>query len=122
MIEDDQLTRELYSRELSRNFVVINCSREAEVVEKVKTLNPQAIVLEPAAFGGKGWEILSEIKAMPEGHSIPIILCSILDERKRGLRSGAIACLVKPVLPMTLSDTLSNVIKSSQKHTTEGKR
>jgi DNA-binding response OmpR family regulator len=41
--------------------------------------------------------------------AVPIILCSALDERKRGLELGASAYLVKPVLPAALLEALRRV-------------
>src|SRR5437868_2646404 len=109
IVEDDQPTLELYRRELSREYRVSACSSESDALEAVRTLNLCAVVLEPAALGGQGWSLLATINARYHTRPIPVIVCSVLDERKRGLEMGAVACLVKPVLPTTLLEILRRV-------------
>ena len=43
---------------------------------------------------------------------ILLVLCSTLDERRRGIELGATMYLVKPTLPTTLPGALQAVIKS----------
>jgi DNA-binding response OmpR family regulator len=109
IVEDDPATLELYRRELSRTYQVLACADEQEALEALRTKDLCAMVLEPALLGGRGWTLLTTIKNSPQGHDIPIILCSTLDKRKRGLELGAAACLVKPVLPTTLLETVQRV-------------
>jgi ABC-type transport system involved in cytochrome bd biosynthesis fused ATPase/permease subunit len=47
---------------------------------------------------GKVGPLLAAIKSLPGSSPIPVVLCSTLDERKRGMEMGAAAYLVKPVL------------------------
>jgi len=110
LIEDDLPTLELYRRTLSQEHQVVGCSDERSARETLHTHKLRAVVLEPAMDGGKGWTLLSLIKSTPSSRSVPVILCSVLNERKRGLEMGAITCLVKPVLPTTLLETLRRVL------------
>lgn len=113
IIESDLAMLELYSRELSQHFDVLACSRKNEVLQTIKERNVNAVVLEPAAWNGQGWDLLDSLLTLPAVvRSFPIILCSVLDERKRGLDKGAAAFLVKPVLPSQLLETLRQLIKS----------
>lgn len=113
IIESDPVMLELYCRELSRDFDMLACSRKKEALQTIKERNVNAVVLEPAAWNGQGWELLDSILALPAGAcSCPIILCSVLDERKRGLDKGAAGFLVKPVLPSQLIETLRQIIKN----------
>jgi DNA-binding response OmpR family regulator len=115
IIEKDQATLELYCRELNRDFEVLVCSGKNEVLQAIKGRNVNAIVLEPAAWNGQGWDLLDKILALPaDVRSFPIILCSVLDERKRGLDMGAAAFLVKPVLPSQLLETLHQVLGKTE--------
>ena len=109
IVEDDPPTLELYRRELSRSYQVLACTDEQEALKALRTKALCAMVLEPALLGGRGWALLTTIKNSPQGHDIPVILCSTLDKRKRGLEMGAAACLVKPVLPTTLLETVQRV-------------
>jgi DNA-binding response OmpR family regulator len=104
IVEHDTPTRELYLRELSRDFQVFGCCDSCAALEMLRVHDIRAIVLEPGAVDSGGWDLLSDLKAGTR--AIPVILCSTLDERKRGLELGASAYLVKPVLPAALLETL----------------
>jgi len=109
IIENDPPTLELYRRELGRDFRVLACFSKSETLDAIDSQSPKAIILEPAALNEEGWDLLNAIVTLPD-RSLPVILCTILDERKRGLQEGAAACLIKPVLPAALLETLHKVI------------
>ena len=109
LIEPDPPTAELYQRELSREYQVFTCTNESAALDLLRERPISAVVLDPALNNVQGWELLSEIKAVD--CSIPVILCSTLDERGRGIDLGAAAYLLKPALPTTLRDTLRRVIQ-----------
>jgi DNA-binding response OmpR family regulator len=109
IVEHDEPTRELYLRELSRDYRVFACCDERAALELLRTNDIRAVVLEPGAADGSGWDLLSNLKHVTGMRAVPIILCSALDERKRGLELGASAYLVKPVLPAALLEALRRV-------------
>lgn len=113
IVENDPPTLELYRRELSPDFRVLACFSKSETLEAINSQNPQAIILEPVALNEEGWDLLNAIATLPD-RFIPVILCTILDERKRGLQEGAAAYLIKPVLPAALLETLHKVIKKTE--------
>lgn len=115
IIESDLVMLELYRRELSPHFAVLTCSRKSDVLATVQAQRVSAVVLEPHAWNGQGWDLLDSLLALPaDVRSFPIILCSVLDERKRGLDKGAAVFLVKPVLPSQLLETLRQLIKNGR--------
>ena len=109
IVEHDEPTRELYLRELSREFRVFACCDECTALELLRAHNIHAVVLEPGAADGSGWDLLVELKHTAGTRAVPVILCRALDERKRGLELGASAYLVKPVLPAALREALRRV-------------
>ena len=109
IVENDQLTAELYRRELSREYEVFTCTDERAALDLLSARSISVVVLEPALGGGQGWQLLSTIRDAYNRH-IPIILCSTLDERGRGMGLGAAAYLVKPALPTTLRETVRRVM------------
>ncbi|MEM8532070.1 MAG: response regulator [Chloroflexota bacterium] len=113
IIESDQPTADMYRRELSREYCVLTSTDTPTIFEILQTQSLSAIVLEPALQGGQGWHLFSEIQQVNSWKSIPVILCTTLDERQRGIDLGAAAYLVKPTLPSTLRDTLRHVIHKS---------
>jgi CheY-like chemotaxis protein len=56
-----------------------------------------------------GWRVLQEMRADPRLASIPVIVCSIVDNRPLGYSLGASDYLLKPVDPQTLTATLDRV-------------
>jgi DNA-binding response OmpR family regulator len=110
LLEADEETGELYERELGRHYRVFRCQDEVEAFRFLETADVQAIVLEPGVSEGGGWRLLECLRDIPRLSSVRIVLCSTLDERRRGLSLGASAYLVKPILPVTLLDTLSQVL------------
>jgi len=111
IIESDHPTRELYQRELSQYYEVLACADDQDALALLHTKEICAVVLEPALSDERGWALLAAIKNDPDTMSIPVILCSTLDERKRGMEMGAVAYLVKPILPAALRKTLAQVIQ-----------
>jgi len=112
IIEHDDPTRELYVRELGRDYRVLACSGVREALALLRAHAIDAIVLEPSRPNGDGWQLFAEIQAADIDRSIPVVLCSTLDERSRGADLGASAYLVKPVLPRTLLETLHRLLVS----------
>jgi DNA-binding response OmpR family regulator len=112
IVENDDPTRELYVRELSRDYRAFACTTEHEVLDLLRTHTIDAIVLEPSQPNGLGWQLLSTIQAATAAHHVPVIVCSTLDERLRGIELGVSVYLVKPVLPKTLVETVRRLLSS----------
>jgi DNA-binding response OmpR family regulator len=110
IIENDPPTLELYRRELSRDYKVLACLNEDDALQLANATDLCAVVLEPAISGGSGWSLLSRLIKQFGKRQIPIILCSTQDERRRGIKEGAAAFLVKPVLPVELRNTLRKIV------------
>jgi DNA-binding response OmpR family regulator len=111
IVEPDAPTRELYLRELSRDYRVFACCDERDALEMLRTHAIHAVILEPRPAAGRGWSLLATIKQAGDTRAVPVILCSMLDERKRGMELGASAYLIKPVLPATLLDAVRRVVR-----------
>lgn len=111
IVEKDEATRELYQRELSRTYGVIATGNVSEAIRIVQTRDIAAVILEPAISGDAGWSLITSIRIMARPAPVPVVVCSAWDERRRGLELGAAAYLVKPVLPVTLLNTLNQVLQ-----------
>ena len=112
VLDDDVLSLELYTRELSSNYQVIACEHVEEAQRCYRDTLLAAVILEPAIDGDEGWLFLKEIRS--SSTPLPVVVCSVLDERKVGLEQGADAFLVKPVLPTTLHHLIDQIV--SAKH------
>jgi signal transduction histidine kinase/DNA-binding response OmpR family regulator len=96
--DDDKYIVSLYKKYLeAEGHTVITVSDGKEIVDKVKELIPDCVILDILMPHRTGWEIIEELKQIPETKDIPIIISSIIDEKNRGFALGAKAYLVKPV-------------------------
>lgn len=112
MVENDVPTIDLYRGVLGREYEVLVFSEEINVLEAVTTDDVRAVIIEPAINAGEGWKILTAVIGALHEKKVPVVVCSTLDERKRGLSMGAAAFLVKPVLPSTLLETINQFQQS----------
>jgi signal transduction histidine kinase len=78
-------------------------------LELARQLHPAAITLDVMMPGMDGWRVLQSLKGNPDTSDIPVIVCSIVDNRPLGFRLGASAYLLKPVEPARLTSTLRSV-------------
>lgn len=110
-MDDDAETRDLYRRDLERVYHVVTCAQENEALAALAAAPFAALVLEPAMLAERDWSFVAAVRRLPGCGSLPIILCSTLDARRRGAEVGAAAYLVKPALPSALRATLADVIR-----------
>ena len=109
IIDSDRPTLELYRRELSHHYQIFTCSEVQQALALIQAHPISAVVLEPSAPNDQGWLLLADIKRLPVTEPIPVVLCTTLDDRKRGMEMGVAAYLIKPVLPVALLETLRKV-------------
>ncbi len=110
-IDDDEQITKLYSRYLSySDYEVISLTEPDQAIEYIQELRPEIITLD-VLFGAdeSGWKILETLKEDAELSSIPIIICSILDEKAKGLSLGAAEYLTKPILEKDLVSAIEKI-------------
>jgi CheY-like chemotaxis protein len=98
VIDDDPVVRELITRFLSKEgFQVINASAGSEGVELAKQYKPDVISLDVLMPGMDGWSVLTRLKESEETADTPVVMVSIIDEKKIGYSLGAADYLTKPI-------------------------
>ena len=118
VLDEDLLALELYSRELGGSYQVITCESVAETRRYLKNNFLDAVIIEPAVNDGEGWMLLNEIHASLNPPLV--VLCSVEDDRKMGLEGGALAYVVKPVLPTELHTLLDHALAKRSANNTLG--
>jgi len=108
VLDDDIASLELYSRELSSDYQVTTSETVAQAVELLASQEFDLVVMEPLVNENGGWAFLGRLRS--EWKNIPVILCTVDDDRRSGLRRGAREYLVKPVLPITLHQVVDKVL------------
>ena len=107
IVDDDGPTLELYANALKTRYHVIACSNWQDALAVLAVQKVELVVLEPTVAGYRAWDTLEELIRT---HGLSVVICSALDDRRFGLAAGALAYLVKPVLPSTLLETLKSIL------------
>lgn len=114
IIEDDLNLAELLRDELiSSGFTVYSYTHATQALEAIKELRPDAIVLDLMLQDGQnGWDVIETVRIHPELRSIPIVISSAFEEKKKAFDLGAKGYLIKPYHPDTLSKAILLAIAS----------
>ncbi len=117
VIDDEKNIRDLIEKYLvASNFQVTTYGDAKYLVEEVKRLQPDLIVLDIMMPRSNGLEVCKEIRKFSE---IPIIFVSAKDEefdRIIGLELGADDYLSKPFSPRELVVRIKNIFRRLDKH------
>jgi CheY-like chemotaxis protein len=107
VVDDDPAVLDIVTRYLSgEGYRVVTLARGAEAVRVCREIRPAVITLDVMMPDRDGWSVLAALKAEPDLASIPVIMLTIVEDRKLGHALGADDYLVKPVEPQRLLDTL----------------
>ncbi|GAB4563928.1 MAG: hypothetical protein Kow0047_13220 [Anaerolineae bacterium] len=85
---------------------VIGATSAAEAWKVLDSMTPSLIMLDVMLPRQDGWEILQRLKSDARTASIPVIICSILNEPGLATALGADGYLRKPVTPEALRQEL----------------
>jgi CheY-like chemotaxis protein len=114
IVDDDATVRELVARYLERaGFSIATAKGGQEALRMARELRPAAMTLDIMMPDLDGWTVLAAMKGDPALASIPVILMTIVEEKKRGYALGAADYLVKPVDRGKLVALLSNICGSA---------
>jgi CheY-like chemotaxis protein/nitrogen-specific signal transduction histidine kinase len=110
VVDDDETVRGLVARHLERaGFAAVAARGGQEGLRLVRELRPAAVTLDIMMPDLDGWTVLAAIKGDPALASIPVVLMSIVDDKKRGYALGAADYLVKPVDRTKLVETITTI-------------
>ncbi len=109
-IDDDPGVITLYKRYLEKQgYLVIGLTDPTKAVEEAKRLLPFAITLDIMMPSRDGWSLLADLKSTPEIIRVPIVVCSIIQDKTKGYSLGATEYLVKPITEDELLHALDRV-------------
>jgi DNA-binding response OmpR family regulator len=111
LIENDEITLELYQRELRKAFTVYAFTELEGVLDVIAKKDIQVVVIEPEINSGKGWDLIHSVRMAFTDRSIPVIVCSTRDSNDMGQAYEVTKYLTKPVLPRTLRERTLEIIK-----------
>jgi DNA-binding response OmpR family regulator len=98
VVEDNPQALKLLSLYLAQaGYRVLIASTGRQALLLAVQHRPLAITLDLLLPDMDGWQVLTELKAMPCTRNIPVLIVSVLDRQELGFRLGALDYLVKPV-------------------------
>jgi len=116
-VDDDEGVITLFRRYLDKQgYRVVGLTDPSRVVEEARRIRPFAITLDVMMPGKDGWQVIQELKADPETRDIPVVMCTIVSEKGRGLSLGAADYLVKPILEQDLISALDRLDREEGRH------
>ena len=112
LIEKDEVTLEMYERELCKSFTVFAQTDTAGVPALLASQPIQALIIEPEIDHGQGWELIRSLPTIFPSRLIPVIVCSTREPygSSSGRSPEAARYLTKPVLPQTLREMALEVL------------
>ncbi len=112
-IDDNPEVIELIRKNIGTDYNVVGHLTGKNAFEKAKEINPEVITLDIMMPEKDGWQVLQELKKSPETQDIPVIILSIIDNKKMGFSLGATEYMVKPINKKTLLHKLKNLEKTT---------
>lgn len=112
IVDDDPAACELLAHYLHpEGYATTSVHSGRDAVELASRLGPAAITLDILMSSESGWETLYELRNHPATRLIPIIVVSVVDQKKLGLTLGATDYLVKPVERNVLLRTIAKHVQ-----------
>jgi CheY-like chemotaxis protein len=98
VIDDDVTARELIGDYLRQaGFAVMTAAGGREGLKRAKESHPIAITLDVMMPDIDGWTVLAALRGDPQLADIPVVMATIVDERRQGMALGAVGYLTKPI-------------------------
>ncbi len=115
IVDDDGDARDLlahYVKDLGGEVLLAGDGEEA--LRLAEQHRPDLITLDLMLPGMDGWEILRKLKANPILAQIPVVIISIVADRRHALVLGAMDALTKPIAQDDLMAILRRTLKGGQ--------
>lgn len=117
IIDDDPVATELLSQIVrSAGYRVETARSEQEAIHKASQPDVAAITLDILFPAGSGFTTLELLKRRPETASIPVIIVSVVDQKRVGFALGAAEYLLKPVSQSALKEALAKHVRVHTSH------
>jgi PAS domain S-box-containing protein len=98
VIDDDRNARDLIRRSLEPEGYNVTVAEDGdEGIALAHKIKPSLVTLDVMMPGRDGWSVLQELKDDPDLRDIPVIMVSMINDKKMGSALGAVDHLSKPV-------------------------
>ncbi len=107
----------------ARGFQAIQRFLGATVLDDVRELRPDLVLLDLMLPDRDGFELCEQLKRNRETNLVPVVMVTALNDpnhRLSGVRVGANGYLTKPFLPRQLFDAIDEAMAWRDEHTNQG--
>lgn len=115
IVDDDPDARDLiahYVQDLGASPIF--CANPKDACEIAEKETPNLITLDIMMPERNGWEVLSDLKGSEKLQQIPVIIISIVADKKMAVSLGAVDALTKPITRGQFNATLERNLKAAQ--------
>ncbi len=118
VIDDDPLVRELLYRHFSAaGLRTIEAADGEEGLRLAKSEAPDVITLDVMMPKTDGWSVLASLKSEPETFEIPVVMVTIVENKRLGFSMGAAEYMTKPIERDKLVQIVRSLIASEENPT-----
>ncbi len=111
-IEDTPASRQLVSRLLGQEYIVLEAADPLSGIELARHTNPDLILVDVNLPGMSGHEVATRLKTLyPETPLVAITADTSPGGRERAIIAGCAGYLTKPIDPDTFSDEIAEFLK-----------
>lgn len=118
VIDDDRLIRKVVKKALTDlNYEVIETEDGLEALERIKSIRPDAVIVDKMMPGIDGFEVTRRLRREPELTHIPILVLtgeSDLQEKLAAFEAGADDYLCKPFAAAELAARLTVLLRRAK--------
>lgn len=111
VIDDDSRSREILNHHIQNNgWEIISVSDSKTGLAVAQQFPVTLIILDLLMPKMDGLTILKQLKTDSMTNHIPVIICSIIDEKEKCISQGASDYLIKPIDPASFSELLNKYL------------
>ena len=98
MVDDEDHIRTLLRKELeAEGYTVREAANGMDALQLVQQDPPDLVILDILMPGISGFAVAAALKRNPETMGLPVVIFSIVEDKKRGYRLGVDRYLTKPI-------------------------
>jgi CheY-like chemotaxis protein len=108
--DNEDMVRFYRDSAIGTRYHIVHVAQGGVLFETVEATLPDVIVLDVMLPDIDGWRLLMRLHEDPATRSIPVIICSVVQEEDLALSLGAVRYLPKPVQPREFVQALDQVL------------
>jgi len=108
--DNDDMARFYRDCTLGTRYHITHIAQGSGLFEAVETIDPDVIVLDVMLPDIDGWRLLMRLHEDPATRLIPVIICSVVQEKDLALSLGAAGYLPKPMKPREFVTALDEAL------------